>query len=185
MEESAEDKLRQQFTQFDFDIKAFSSLRYVGIQTANNELTNYEQLITTIKLDLENTAVPSPRQPSIIFKAIQALHLKFSGEIVENSVNSFPEECFTCPVRCISCKERCQRSMGHDGEEHMNSTTCKYQDQYKNTINLCKSCHDSGRDVIVNYTESWGYSIITCSQCGEIFRDWKYWSKNNSNEVVR
>lgn len=177
--------MRLQFTQFGFDLKAFSSLRYVGIQTATNEQTNYEQLISAIKFDLENTTVHSPRQPSIIFKALQVLNLKFSGEIVENAVNSFPEEYFTCPIRCTSCNERCQRTMGHDAEDHMNTMACQYQDQYKNIINLCRSCHDNGRDTVVNYTESWGYTIITCSYCGEIYRDWKYWSKSATNDVVR
>lgn len=185
MEESPEDKLREQFTQLGFDIKAFSSLRYVGIQTASNQPTNYEKLITALKLDLDNTTVRSPRQPSIIFKAMKALNQKFSGEIVESNVNPFPEQYFTCPMHCTSCNKRCQRSMGHDGEDHINNMPCQYQDQYKNIINLCKSCYENGREIVVNYTESWGYTIITCSYCGEIYRDWKYWSKNTASDAVR
>lgn len=185
MEGSAEDKLREQFTQLGFDIKAFSSLRYVGIQTANNQPTNYEKLITALKFDLDNTTVRSPRQPSIIFKAMKALNQKFSGEIVESNVNPFPEQYFTCPMHCTSCNKRCQQSMGHDGEDHINTMPCQYQDQYKNIINLCKSCYENGREIIVNFTESWGYTIINCSYCGEIYRDWKYWSKNTTSDVVR
>lgn len=185
VEESAEDKLRKQFTELGFDIQAFSSLRYVGIQTTSNQQTNYEKLVTALKLDLDNTTVRSPRQPSVIFKVMRALNQKFSGEIVEDNINPFPEQYFTCVTHCTSCNKRCQRSMGHDEGDHYNSMPCQYQDQYKNVISLCKSCYENGREVMVNYIDSWSYTIITCSYCGEIYRDWKYWSRNTTNDVVR
>ncbi|KAL9885890.1 zinc finger FYVE domain-containing protein 1-like isoform 1-T1 [Glossina fuscipes fuscipes] len=185
VEESAEEKLRDCFNRFNYDIKAFSSLRYVGIQTSITETTDYNKLIAALRMELENTTVRSPRQPSVIFKAIRALNKKFAGEIIEKSINPFPEQYFTCPIYCDSCNRRCQRSMGHDGDNHLNSQPCQHQHQFENKVEICKSCYNNGREVVVIRKETWTYSIIDCPHCGEIARNWKYWGSTTDSSAVR
>lgn len=51
------------------DLEAFSSLRYIGVQTQHPP-TDYNILKTALHLEIENTAVRSPRSPDVIFKAI-------------------------------------------------------------------------------------------------------------------
>lgn len=51
------------------DLEAFSSLRYIGIQTQQPP-TDYSYIKNALHLEIENTAVRSPRQPDVIFKAI-------------------------------------------------------------------------------------------------------------------
>lgn len=147
--DSAEDKLRESFSLLKLDINAFSSLRYVGIQTDNNRPTDYSKIICAIRMEIDNTSVRSPRSPEVVFKAMKALNLKFSGEIVEKAINPFPEQYFTCTVHCESCSRRCQRSMGHviDNENHMNTHPCNYQHQFENKVYLCKTCHINGKEV--------------------------------------
>lgn len=185
VEESAEEKLRDCFNRFNYDIKAFSSLRYVGIQTSITETTDYNKLIAALRMELENTTVRSPRQPSVIFKAIRALNKKFAGEIIEKSINPFPEQYFTCPIYCDSCNRRCQRSMGHDGDNHLNSQPCQHQHQFENKVDICKSCYNNGREVVVIRKETWTYIIIDCPHCGEIARNWKYWGSATDSSAVR
>uniref|UniRef100_A0A1A9WCP7 FYVE-type domain-containing protein n=1 Tax=Glossina brevipalpis TaxID=37001 RepID=A0A1A9WCP7_9MUSC len=185
VEESAEDKLRDCFNRFNYDIKAFSSLRYVGIQTSIAETTDYNKLIAALRMELENTTVRSPRQPSVIFKAIRALNKKFAGEIIEKSINPFPEQYFTCPIYCASCNRRCQRSMGHDGDSHLNPQPCQHQHQFENKVEICKSCYNNGREVIVMRKETWTYIIIDCPHCGEVARNWKYWGSTTDTSAVR
>ncbi|CAD7086951.1 unnamed protein product [Hermetia illucens] len=197
VEESAEDILRARFAKMNMDTEAFSSLRYVGVQSENRP-TDYGKIIDAVQSEIENTAVRSPRQPRVVFKAIRALNEKFSGEITEKPINPFPEQYFTCTVHCESCKRRCQRSMGHDkeGENHFNSNLCLYQHQYENKVYLCKLCHTNGREVRVSITSqtnndsswyglakyAWSGSVIECPNCGEIYRSRQYWYGNKSPE---
>lgn len=51
------------------DLEAFSSLRYIGIQTKQSP-TDYSVIRNALLLEIENTAVRSARQPDVIFKAI-------------------------------------------------------------------------------------------------------------------
>lgn len=51
------------------DLEAFSSLRYIGIQTQHPP-TDYSVIRNALHLEIENTAVRSPRQPDVVFKAI-------------------------------------------------------------------------------------------------------------------
>lgn len=55
------------------DLEAFSSLRYVGIQTPQPP-TDYAAIRNALLLEIENTAVRSPRQPDVIFKAIDVIN---------------------------------------------------------------------------------------------------------------
>ncbi|KAM7347175.1 zinc finger FYVE domain-containing protein 1-like isoform 3-T3 [Cochliomyia hominivorax] len=185
VEESAEEKMRESFARLNYDIKAFSSLRYVGIQTSALGSTDFSKLLIALRSDLENTTVRSPRPPSVIFKAMHALNKKFSGEISENSINPFPEQYFTCPILCASCNRRCQRSMGHDGEAHLNSQPCQHQHQFENKVELCKSCYNNGREVIVSRIDGWTHCSINCPHCGEIARTFKYWNGTQDCEAIR
>lgn len=69
MDKSPEDILRERFTQMNIDLEAFSSLRYVGIQTPQPP-TEYNHIKNALHLEVENTAVRSPRSITPIFKAI-------------------------------------------------------------------------------------------------------------------
>lgn len=69
MDKSPEDILRERFTQMNTDLKAFSSLRYVGIQTPLPP-TEYIHIKNALHLEVENTAVRSPRSITPIFEAI-------------------------------------------------------------------------------------------------------------------
>lgn len=164
--------MRERFSEMNIDLEAFSSLRYIGIQSKQAP-TDYSVIKNALLLEIENTTVRSSRQPDVIFKAIdviipnishsfieiwclfgslillQGLNLKFSGKIVEKSFNPFPEQYFTCGVHCESCDARCELSMGHvlEGRSHSNSQCCRFQKQFENSVFLCKYCHLNGRQV--------------------------------------
>ncbi|XP_062139081.1 zinc finger FYVE domain-containing protein 1-like isoform X1 [Drosophila sulfurigaster albostrigata] len=199
VEESAEDKLRNGFARLNYETNAFSSLRYVGIQTDAKKSTNFQKISDALRLEIENTAVRSPRQPSVVFKAMKLLNQKFAGEIIEKAINPFPEQYFTCGAHCESCSRRCQRSMGHvsDGEPHFNTQHCNYQHQYENKLYLCKACYNNGKEIVVSIRAQsqtdtalsgwakymWKGDVIECPYCGEIYRARQYWYGNRSPEV--
>lgn len=116
--ENAEDILRSRFAQMKLEMEAFSSIKYVGIQTTNFT-TDYELLQTTIKRELSNTTVRSARKPYLVYNTLKILNEKFSEEI-ENVSILFPDQYFTCPTKCLSCGSRCNNSMGHlsEGKPH-------------------------------------------------------------------
>ncbi|XP_011194018.1 zinc finger FYVE domain-containing protein 1 isoform X3 [Zeugodacus cucurbitae] len=196
--ESAEDQLRKHFDMHNHKINAFSSLRYIGVQTPKHMSTDYSKLKNAIKLEIANTTVRSPRHPSVVFKAMNALNTKFSGEIIEEAINPFPEQFFTCPVRCEACNQRCQRSMGHlsDGDGHMNQNQCNYQHQYDNKKYMCEKCYNKGKLNVVTFSTqtrsdsswsglakyAWKGAVIDCPTCGEIYRSRQYWFGNKSPE---
>lgn len=72
VDKSAEDILRERFTEMNIDLEAFSSLRYIGIQTKHPP-TDYSVIRNALLAEIENTAVRSPRQPDVIFKAIDVI----------------------------------------------------------------------------------------------------------------
>lgn len=197
VEKSAEDILRDRFNEISMNLDAFSSIKYVGLQT-NNKETDYSTLINAIKAEIENTTVRSPRQPGVIFQAIKDLNLKFSGDIKNETLNVFPEQYFTCNTECESCGGRCERSMGHisAGEGHRLSKNCRYQHQFENKVLMCKKCYETGHAVIVHVQTvtsndntwlglakyAWSGSLIECPNCGEIYRSRKHWYGNKSPE---
>ena len=73
VDKSPEDILRERFAEMNIDLEAFSSLRYVGIQTPQPP-TDYSALKNALQLEIDNTAVRSPRQPDVIFKAIDVIN---------------------------------------------------------------------------------------------------------------
>jgi len=70
--ESAEDYLRKRFAQSKLEIEAFSSLRYVGIQTLSGA-TDFSPLRSAVQSELENTTVRSPRQPQVVYHTLKVL----------------------------------------------------------------------------------------------------------------
>lgn len=110
------------------ETEAFSSIKYVGLQTANST-ADYEPLQATIKKELNNTTVRSARKPHLVYDTLKVLNDKFSGEIENFSNGLFPDQYFTCPVKCLSCGCRCSNSMGHlrEGKPHSSNTRLALQ----------------------------------------------------------
>ncbi|XP_055699994.1 zinc finger FYVE domain-containing protein 1-like isoform X1 [Phlebotomus papatasi] len=189
-----EDELRKTFKELNMTHDAFSSLKYVGVQTIKPP-TAYNALRAAVISEVDNTKVRSSRHPSVVFQALHALNAKFSGTINEQPINPFPEQYFACTAQCASCEMRCERSMGH-GSDHKTSKRCRYQHQYGNKVFLCQVCLRNGREVIVNVTTqsqsesswlglakfAWSGSVIECLNCGEIYRSRQYWYGNKSPE---
>ncbi|GLH11699.1 Lateral signaling target protein 2 homolog [Gryllus bimaculatus] len=199
LNESAEDFLRSRFAQSKLEIEAFSSLRYVGIQTTQPP-TDFSELRAAVQAELENTAVRSPRQPQVVYHTLKLLNDKFSGEIANTAPVLFPDQYFTCPVTCMSCEQRCDRSMGHlkEGLAHCSAARCRYQHQFENRLYVCKACHTNGKEVVVqprvvsSLDTSWvglakyawsGY-VIECPYCGEIYRSRQFWYGNKNPEDI-
>lgn len=67
--ESPEDVLRNRFAEMKLEMEAFSSLRYIGVQTTRE--TDFSDLKQAVKSELENTTVRSPRQPAIVFQTLK------------------------------------------------------------------------------------------------------------------
>lgn len=70
--ESPEDILRSWFTQLQLDIDAFSSLKYVGVQSKDSA-TSFVELKNTIQLELDNTTVRSARNPKFIYLTLKVM----------------------------------------------------------------------------------------------------------------
>ncbi|XP_034952518.1 zinc finger FYVE domain-containing protein 1-like [Chelonus insularis] len=195
--ESAEDILRNRFTQMRLEIDAFSSIKYVGVQTSSPP-TNYIPLRIAIQNELDNTTVRSARKPHHVYDTLKTLNDKFSGEIESDSNVLFSDQYFTCPVKCRSCDSRCRNSMGHlrEGIPHHTDSRCRYQHQYENLVYICKKCHANGSETIVSSRTlpqndnswyglakyAWSGYVIECPRCGEIYRSRQYWYGNKSPE---
>lgn len=70
--ESTEDILRTKFTKLHLDIEAFSSLKYVGVQTVLPP-TNFKELQSAIIHELKNTTVRSSRSGRIVFLTLKVI----------------------------------------------------------------------------------------------------------------
>lgn len=68
--ESPEDILRGWFNQLRLDIDAFSSLKYVGVQSKDSA-TSFVELKNVIQLELDNTTVRSARNPRFIYLTLK------------------------------------------------------------------------------------------------------------------
>ncbi|XP_012529894.1 zinc finger FYVE domain-containing protein 1 [Monomorium pharaonis] len=197
--ESAEDILRARFAQMSLEIDAFSSIKYIGLQTVN-DTTDYEHLRSAIVSELNNTTVRSARKPHLVYNTLKSLNDQLSDETENVSNTLFPDQYFTCPIKCLSCGNGCNNSMGHfrDGKPHSSNTKCKFQCQYENSMYICKRCYKNGNEVEVrkrNFEENqnswysfaknaWSGYIIDCPHCGEIYKSRQYWYGNNSEDVA-
>ncbi|XP_030627266.1 zinc finger FYVE domain-containing protein 1 isoform X2 [Chanos chanos] len=151
--ESAERLLQERFRKLGLFPEAFSSIQYRGTRTYNPP-TDFSGLLRSIEQQLENNTTRSPRSAKVIFKALQALSERFSGEIPDEHLASnsfFPDEYFTCSSICLSCGAGCKNSMNHlrEGVAHEAKHRCRYSPQYDNRIYTCKACYESGKEVIV------------------------------------
>ncbi|XP_014482879.1 PREDICTED: zinc finger FYVE domain-containing protein 1-like [Dinoponera quadriceps] len=195
--ETAEDILKARFKQMKLEIAAFSSLKYVGLQTMNN-VTDYKQLRSAIKAEVSNTVVRLARKPHLVYNALKMLNRKFSGETESSTNILFPNQYFTCPIKCLSCGNRCENSVGHirEGKPHNINARCRYQRQFENMVYICRKCYKNGNEVEVSKTEqdeeSWyglavsawtGYTI-ECPNCGEVYKSRQYWYGNRNPEEV-
>ncbi|XP_030574948.1 zinc finger FYVE domain-containing protein 1-like isoform X2 [Archocentrus centrarchus] len=141
--ESVDRLLLERFRKLSRFPEAFSSLHYWGTQTLSPP-TDFCGLQNKLEQLLDNNATRSPRTPVVIFKALQALSERFSGEISGELVAHscfFPDEYFTCSSLCLSCGSGCKNSMNHLGEavRHEATHRCRYTPQYDNRIYTCKS----------------------------------------------
>uniref|UniRef100_A0A3Q0QY46 Zinc finger FYVE-type containing 1 n=1 Tax=Amphilophus citrinellus TaxID=61819 RepID=A0A3Q0QY46_AMPCI len=103
--ESAERLLQERFRKLGLFPEAFSSIQYRGTRTYNPP-TDFSGLLRSLEQQLDNNTTRSPRSASVIFKALQALSERFSGEIPDEHMTSnsfFPDEYFTCSSICLSC----------------------------------------------------------------------------------
>lgn len=69
--ESPEDILRAWFNQLQLDIDAFSSLKYIGVQSKDTAATSFTELKNAIQLELDNTTVRSARNPKFIYLTLK------------------------------------------------------------------------------------------------------------------
>ncbi|XP_007234581.2 zinc finger FYVE domain-containing protein 1 [Astyanax mexicanus] len=197
--------LQKRFHDLGQGTEAFSSVQYVGTQTITPP-TDYSQLLEVIRQQVKNTASRAPRQPAIVYSALQALSERFCGEISDDKISMysfFPDEYFTCPSVCLSCSVRCKNGMNHqkDRVPHMADGLCQYAHQYNNKVLICKRCYEGGREVIVIPKTSastdnqwlglakyaWSGYVLECPNCGIIYRSRQYWMGNQDPEssVVR
>uniref|UniRef100_A0A1B6LJN3 FYVE-type domain-containing protein n=1 Tax=Graphocephala atropunctata TaxID=36148 RepID=A0A1B6LJN3_9HEMI len=196
--ESPEDVIRARFAQYNLEMDAFSSIRYIGIQTLS-QLTSFKELRVAITAELENTTVRSPRSPQLVFTTLKVLNDKFSGRMQDQQTSLFPDQYFTCSVVCLACDRRCNGSMGHlnDNQPHGNPYKCRFQHQFGNRMFICKACHVNGKEVIVvpvYYSSNdaswfglvkyaWSGYVIECPNCGEIYRSRQFLYGNAQPEA--
>ncbi|XP_018333746.1 zinc finger FYVE domain-containing protein 1 isoform X2 [Agrilus planipennis] len=191
--ESPEDILRSRFADLNLPIDAFSSLKYIGVQTKEGP-TSFKEIKNAVQMELENTTVRSARPPKIIYHTLKGLNQKFRSQLPNNTPQLHLDQYFTCPEICQSCSTRCTLSMGHkeEREGHYSPSGCRFQHQFQNCVYLCKRCYQNGMRVTVkpsyqSITENswtsfltyvWSGYIIECRNCGEIYRSRQHWFGN-------
>ncbi|KAK1900539.1 Zinc finger FYVE domain containing protein 1 [Dissostichus eleginoides] len=201
----ADTLLQKRFHELGLGTEAFSSVQYVGTQTITPP-TDYSRLLEAVKQQVKNTHTRSPRQPGIMFHALEALSERFCGELSDDKMipySFFPDEYFTCSAVCLSCNIRCKNGMNHlrDRVPHLADGLCQYVHQYNNKVLICKKCYEGGREVIVLPKTSassdnpwfglakyaWSGYVLECASCGVIYRSRQYWVGNQDPEsgVVR
>ncbi|XP_031139541.1 zinc finger FYVE domain-containing protein 1 [Sander lucioperca] len=201
----ADTLLQKRFHDLGLGTEAFSSVQYVGTQTITPP-TDYNRLLEAVMQQVKNTHTRSPRQPGIVFHALEALSERFCGELLDDKMTPysfFPDEYFTCSAVCLSCNIRCKNGMNHlrDRVPHMADGLCQYVHQYNNKVLICKRCYEGGREVIVLPKTSastdnpwfglakyaWSGYVLECASCGVIYRSRQYWMGNQDPEsgVVR
>lgn len=120
--------MRARFAQMSLEIDAFSSIKYIGLQTVN-DTTDYEQLRSAIESELNNTTVRSARKSHLVYNTLKSLNDQLSSKTENISNTLFPDQYFTCPVKCLSCDNGCNNSMGHlrEGKPHSSNTRLVYK----------------------------------------------------------
>ncbi|XP_077579248.1 zinc finger FYVE domain-containing protein 1 isoform X1 [Stigmatopora nigra] len=201
----ADMQLQKRFHDLGLATDAFSSVQYNGTQTITPP-TDYSGLLEALRQQVLNTHTRSPRHPSIVFQAFEALSERFCGDLCDDKLNLytfFPDEYFTCSAVCLSCNIRCKNGMNHlrDRVPHKADGLCQYAHQYNNKVLICKRCYEGGREVTVMPKTSassdnpwfgiakfaWSGYVLECASCGVIYRSRQYWVGNQDPEssVVR
>ncbi|XP_066254587.1 zinc finger FYVE domain-containing protein 1-like isoform X1 [Euwallacea similis] len=195
---TAEDILRDNFSELGASHDAFSFLKYVGVKTSLNGDTSFELLKSEIQQRLESSDLRSPRDPKYIYLILKSLNDTFHSPLSATNHQQYLMQFFTCPDKCQSCMNGCTLSMNHgeDGESHKCDKPCKFQHQYQNYVFLCKKCIKNGKKTIVKssyqtskdnswtsyFTYVWSGYVIECPVCGEIYRSRQHWYGNKSPE---
>uniref|UniRef100_L7LZW3 Putative membrane trafficking and cell signaling protein hrs n=1 Tax=Rhipicephalus pulchellus TaxID=72859 RepID=L7LZW3_RHIPC len=192
---SAVEELKKRFEQNKRSIDAFSDLHYVGIQTVGLP-TCFDGLRTTVKKVMDNATVRSARPVEVIFQALKHLNEKFSGDIDNTVPSTFPDQYFTCPLSCLSCNARCNKTMNHQ-DDHFSNIRCRYQNHLDNRVQQCKNCYEKfGREVVLTEQTgakndstvtawmkfAWSGYVFECPSCGVIYQSRKYWYGNRDPE---
>jgi len=192
-----EKTLRERFGALKQDISAFSKIRYVGTRSDVSGRTNFGILREALGKELTDSSIRSPRKITLVYQAFQLLNKKFSGNVVETSHCSFPDEYFTCAAKCQSCESRCGKQMKHTGEHTSGSgKKCLFSVQYENKIYTCQRCQENGRKcVVVPKAASskegsivglakfaWSGFVLECQKCGVIYRSRQQWYGNTDPE---
>ncbi|XP_063287134.1 zinc finger FYVE domain-containing protein 1-like isoform X2 [Pelobates fuscus] len=201
----AEVELQKRFHDLGTPPEAFSSICYVGVKTVIPP-TDFSHLQKVVKKQVMDTSTRSSRPLSHVFSALQRLSERFSDNIREDQIHVtsfFPDEYFTCSLRCLSCRSRCKNRMNHlkDGVPHQAEGLCQFAHEYSNKVYICRRCYEEGREVIVipqtvATTDSpwlglakyaWSGYILECRVCGIIYRSRQYWygNKDPDGSVVR
>lgn len=192
---SAVEELKKRFGDSKRSIDAFSDLQYIGIQTVGLP-TCFDGLRATVKKVMDNSTVRSARPVEVIFQALKHLNEKFSGDIDSTVPSTFPDQYFTCPVSCLSCNARCNKTMNHQ-DDHCSNTRCRYQSNLDNRVQQCKNCYEKfGREVVLTPQTgakkdstvtawakfAWSGYVFECPSCGVIYQSRKYWFGNRDPE---
>ncbi|KAK3597426.1 hypothetical protein CHS0354_040164 [Potamilus streckersoni] len=193
--------LRERFKELECTME-FSDIKYVGTKTGINKATDFENLLKTVQELLNNNSIRAPRKPEVVYRTLQALNEKFSGEIEKSAYDTFPDQYFTCRAKCLSCGVRCCRSMNHEADEINHEANkddkCQFQHQYENQVFNCKKCYRSGKNahVVLKTAESkdsafigvvkniWAGDVLECPNCGVIYRSRQFWYSNPEIESV-
>ncbi|KAG8448744.1 hypothetical protein GDO86_015710, partial [Hymenochirus boettgeri] len=192
----AEIEIQKRFYELGCNPEAFSSIRYVGVKTVIQP-TNFSLLNEAVRKQNTDTSTRSSRPLSHVFTALQRLTECFSGNIVEAQINVtsvFPDEYFTCSLRCLSCQSPCKNRMNHlkDGVPHQANSLCQFVHEYNNKVLICKKCYERGREMIVipktvSSTDNpwmglakyaWSGYVLECRVCGIIYRSRQHWYGN-------
>ncbi|XP_018418482.1 PREDICTED: zinc finger FYVE domain-containing protein 1-like isoform X1 [Nanorana parkeri] len=201
----AETDLLKRFHELGTPPEAFSSIHYVGTKTVVPP-SDFSHLMDRVKKQVMDTSTRSSRPLSHVFTALQSLSERFSGDIPDDQVqitSFFPDEYFTCSLRCLSCRARCKNRMNHmkDGVPHQADGLCQFAHEYNNKVLICKRCYEGGRELIVipktvasidspwmglaKY--AWSGYVLECRVCGIIYRSRQYWygNKDPDGSLVR
>ena len=74
-DEAAELQLQRRCRELDITLDAFSALQYVGTRTKTPP-TDFKNLLITVKTQLRNINVRSPRRPAVVFSALKVGAIK-------------------------------------------------------------------------------------------------------------
>lgn len=204
-----EEKIQRIFNEKGYSLNAFRRLKYIGIKTSPDSLTDYLILENKIREELEFIQQSKrKRLPADVYESFQILNNKFQGKSdgkskgkSDSSLSIFSYKILTCGVHCEVCPATCQESMGHHGQNHRHEKTCVNNPQYENKVFICRTCDNNGRKVIVQYTTqtmtqdnsswynlaktAWTGSVIICPNCREIYRSKWFDNKGPEESAVK